>query len=103
MNTLNNRLTFGLYDKIIAEAHNKLGLIYEQEGKFADAIYEYSKALELRPKFAEAYYGRGLSYFLLNDYEKAWEDVQLARLLGFNNGKNRCSALPKAVSSFNYS
>jgi len=49
----------------------------------AQAIVEYSKAIEICPVMAEAYYSRGIAYYKLNDPIKAMADVNKAGELGF--------------------
>ena len=41
---------------------------------YGEAIRSYTKAIELNPKFAEAYYGRGSAAAMLNAYDKALAD-----------------------------
>ncbi len=45
---------------------------YKQED--AKAIKDYSKAIELQPKFSRAYLNRALSYSFLKEYDKAIAD-----------------------------
>lgn len=54
-----------------AQEHVDAGHSYYAQKQWDMAIDEYTKAIELRPKFAEAYWGRGLSYFYKEDYDKA--------------------------------
>lgn len=37
----------------------------------------------IAPNDAEAYYNRGVVYYLKKEYDKAWEDVYKAQSLGF--------------------
>jgi tetratricopeptide (TPR) repeat protein len=46
--------------------------------EYAEAIVNYTKAIKLEPKFAEAYYGRGLTYFLLKQNKEALADFDRA-------------------------
>jgi len=60
-----------------------------ERGKFDNAIKEYDKALKIAPKYAEAYYRRGLAYYKLSsavftgkkNYEKAKSDFKEATIL----------------------
>jgi tetratricopeptide (TPR) repeat protein len=53
------------------------------KGQYDQAITDYNKAIEIDPRFATAYYNRGRSYYLKNEYEKSWEDVNKAQELGY--------------------
>lgn len=63
-----------------AEAYYNGGIAYYEEGQNDLAISDWSKAIEINPKFAEAYYNRGLAYYLkgepvlaISDFNKAIE------------------------------
>ncbi|NPV38730.1 hypothetical protein BREVNS_1902 [Brevinematales bacterium NS] len=58
------------------------------------AVWCYSKAIEIDPKFYVAYFGRGYIYFNLGYYEKALEDYSLAISL---NPKNAVAYNNRAV------
>lgn len=45
-----------------AEQHYKKGISYGNRGQMEKAIEEYTKAIELNPEYAEAYYHRGQAY-----------------------------------------
>jgi Flp pilus assembly protein TadD len=47
------------------------------------AVSDYNKALEINPNDAEAYYNRGIAYDNKKEYEKSWEDVNMAHALGY--------------------
>lgn len=53
------------------EAHNNLGDIYENLGKYKKAIQEYQMAIKLAPNFAIPYYGIGDIYFKNSMYKEA--------------------------------
>jgi len=57
-----------------AEQHNKRAQEFEQSGSFGMAIEEYSRAIQLRPQFTEAYYGRGWAYETTGAHEQAIMD-----------------------------
>jgi len=42
------------------------GLAYAGEGDFANAVLEYNQAVQLKPRFTEAYYYRGVAYLYLS-------------------------------------
>jgi len=47
------------------------------------AISDYTKALEVNPNYALAYYNRGRSYYYKKEYDKSWEDIKKAQDLGW--------------------
>ncbi len=64
-----------------AKQHYNKGVEYGQQGRFDDAIAEYSKAIELDPNFAEAYSNRGNAYRALGEIQRAIADYAEAILL----------------------
>ena len=46
-----------------AERHRQAGASHFVKGDYAGAIKEFSKAIEIYPNFARAYYNRGQSYY----------------------------------------
>ena len=60
--------------------------VYQQQGKFDDALKGYSKAIELDPTNAERYYARSLFYYYSKqDLEKALDDNSKSIELDPNN------------------
>ena len=53
-------------------------------GKLPEAFDDYSKAIELWPSFAEAYYNRGLVQIYMKDTRKGCLDLSKAGELGLN-------------------
>lgn len=60
---------------------------YHYQGLYYSAIDEYTKMIEVNSNNHVGYYNRGLSYFYLKEYEKAFEDFKTADHLKqkFNN------------------
>ena len=56
--------------------------------KFKDAIDEYTKALNIEPHLAEAYYNRALILLYLKQNEKACKDLSKAGEMGVNDAYN---------------
>jgi tetratricopeptide (TPR) repeat protein len=54
--------------------HLKNGDNYSDQQKWVEAIAEYTKAIEVAPKLAEAYNNRASAYTEKGDYEKAIAD-----------------------------
>ncbi len=50
---------------------------YRDKGKFREAIIQYSNAIQVDPRFAEAHYQLGETYLKLKDYNRAF--VELSR------------------------
>jgi tetratricopeptide (TPR) repeat protein len=57
-----------------AWAHSGRGRAETENGKYADAIRDFSEALRLYPKGKEAYWGRAYAYQLNGDLDKALSD-----------------------------
>lgn len=72
------------YYKILAineyrEPYFNLGFIHQEYLKVYDvAIDNYTKAIEIEPRYLEAYYNRGLCYEQLDELKKAEEDLRYA-------------------------
>jgi len=54
-----------------ARIHNNLGKLYNDIGKYEEAIDLLKKSLELKPNYAEAYNNLGVSYIYTGKYEEA--------------------------------
>jgi tetratricopeptide (TPR) repeat protein len=76
------------FKKVIAlspqdsKPHFNLGISYGELGKYEDAISYLDKALELCPENGLYLYGRGRTYLLSGDKNKAIEDFKHAAVLG---------------------
>lgn len=55
-----------------------LGVRYLSEGNYEEAILAFSAAIEIDPKQAPAYVGRGDAYFAMGDYFNAEKDYNCA-------------------------
>ena len=53
-------------------------------------------ALEINPKFAYAYYNRGIAYYFKKEYDKSWENVKKAQELGYKIQSKFIEDLSKA-------
>ena len=60
------------------------GRTYEEMGQYDKAIFDYTKSINLNPKSATGshYLHRGISYFYVKKYDKAWDDIHKAKSLG---------------------
>jgi len=58
------------------------GTAYSKLGNYNQAITDYDKAIELNPKYGDAYYNRGNAYCRLGNSTYANEDWNMAAKLG---------------------
>ena len=61
-----------------ATAYYNQGRAYGQKGQYDQAISDYSKAIEIDPKFATAYNNRGIAYRQKGQYDQAISDYNKA-------------------------
>lgn len=47
------------------------GSVYRLLKKYNEAIADYTKAVEINPRFADAYFYRGIIYYVLKKYDEA--------------------------------
>jgi superkiller protein 3 len=59
-----------------AEDHYYAGVDFFGEGKLDEAIAEYSRALELDPKFSDALHGLAQAYHARGDFDRSIEVAQ---------------------------
>ena len=64
-------------DPSLAEAHLQLGNLYSEQGKYADSIPEYQRALGLNSDLADAHYRLGQAYVHSGDKQRAQEQFQV--------------------------
>jgi tetratricopeptide (TPR) repeat protein len=58
--------------------HNNLGDVYGRRGDLEKSAYEFKKAIELRPNYADAYHNLGNTYRQMGKIEQALENYQKA-------------------------
>ncbi len=56
---------------------------YGAVGDYDKAVTDYTEAIRLNPKYAEAYYGRGWAYSKKGETAKAEDDFAQAKKLGY--------------------
>ena len=61
-----------------AEGFNRRGNQYSRNGAYEPAIADYTRALELDPALADAWFNRGCSYYELGLYGQAIADLTRA-------------------------
>ncbi len=62
----------------MAYAHYDLGNVLLYEGNYAQAAMAYTRALELEPRFPDAYYNRGVCYLQMGQRERGIADLSQA-------------------------
>jgi tetratricopeptide (TPR) repeat protein len=66
-----------------AASFNARGYAYLRSRAYASALNDFSKAIEIRPLYANAYWNRGVAKRLQGDEQGATEDARKARSLGW--------------------
>ncbi len=64
--------------------HNNLGDVYGRRGDKQRALKEFSRAIELKPNYADAYHNLGNTYREMGNLEKAMESYLMAARLNPN-------------------
>ena len=59
-------------------AYYNRGVTYKSKGQYDQAISDFTKALEIIPRFAEAYNNRGNAYAMKGQYDQAISDFTKA-------------------------
>ena len=65
-----------------ASTYNKRGAAKDDLKDYNGAISDYTKAIEINPNYANAYYNRGISKYYSNDYYGACIDAKKVQDLG---------------------
>ena len=80
--TCQSALSEALSNKDLAATHVNLGVLLMRKGDYAEAQTQYARAIELRPKLAEAYINHAASLVYTGDYNEAITAVDTAINLG---------------------
>jgi len=67
--------TMGSYGSAVAFYNS--GNAYFHQGQFEQAIAKYNKALEINPRYANAYIYRGAAYDIKGQYDQAIANINL--------------------------
>ena len=70
----------------ITDAYYNRGSAYGNQGNYAAAIADFTKAIQINPQDANAYINRGLAYCNSGHKSLARDDVQKAAELGYKGG-----------------
>jgi tetratricopeptide (TPR) repeat protein len=68
----------GVHRQIDAEPYVKRGLAYHEKDQYDKAVADYSKAIEICPRYAGAYRNRGVAYHNKRQYDEAIADYSKA-------------------------
>lgn len=71
-------------EKKSAETYYNRGLAHSKKGELELAIAAYTKAIELKSDYADAYYCRSKVWLRLGEEEKAKSDMKIASNIGIN-------------------
>jgi len=97
-------------DGFLAEIYTNRGNVYGKLGQHTQALSNFTKAIDLNPKYAEAYYNRGTTYANLGGTPQALSDLTQAIDLNpklaqaYNNRGlvySKLNKLPQAISDYN--
>jgi len=59
-----------------AAAHFKLAEALTEVGRIREANMNYSKAIQIEPRFAQAFYRRGMNYYIYGELDEAQRNFQ---------------------------
>ncbi len=68
-------------DPHLYEPHFQLGVLYEEQKRYSDAVVEYKKTVELRPDFSKAHYRLARTYGIVGKQKLAHEELGIFRRL----------------------
>ena len=81
------------HDPNLAEAHNTLGTIYLKQQRFAESAESFERAIQLRPRYSEAYANAALASAGKGEFDEA--AVQLEK--GLANDRDGFFDGPRSV------
>jgi len=64
--------------ELIADIYHSIGWRLHEQGKLEEAIQNYGKAIWLNPKYAKAYFNRGIALSMLGRDEEARQDFEFS-------------------------
>ncbi len=63
-------------DRHNTEAHDDIGVIYANRQNFKQAMFHFSRAIEIDPVYQKAYHNRALALFLMGNTVLALSDIE---------------------------
>ena len=88
--------TAGVIKETDSDALLNQGIALLKKGRYDLSINYFNKAIEINPRFAEAYNNRAFVNFYKRDFEMAWDDVYKALNLGYKVHPGFLNALRQA-------
>ena len=73
-----------MLNSTVVQSYNNRGVAQYKNGDYDRAIVDYTKAIELKPDFAEAYYNRAEAWLHLGEWENARSNLTAAVAMGVN-------------------
>ncbi len=80
-------------DKKEVDGYFKRGVEKNEAGNYKEAVQDYTKAIELDPKYAKPYYFRGLCKIKLGEKESGCLDLSKAGELGYDDAYDKIKEL----------
>ena len=62
--------------------YNNRGIAYQAKGDLDQAIQDYNQAIKLNPNYCQAYFNRAMALLLIQEWEKAKEELTIVRNMG---------------------
>jgi tetratricopeptide (TPR) repeat protein len=95
ISTVLDRAIADLYDAVALDetsmtAHTSLGGALLLKGQHSDALFHFTRAIQINPKSAAGYHGRCQTHLRMNDFENALADAKAAAELNSDMGGNPC-------------
>jgi tetratricopeptide (TPR) repeat protein len=84
-----------------AKIFNDRGMAYTAQGETTKAIADYTKSIEISPRYKLPYKNRAVVYFLSGEYEKSRQDMKKAKSLGATIHPEFTKELNKALKKTN--
>lgn len=81
------------------EAYYNRGVAYTKKGNHIRAIEDFTRVTEFWPGYAAAYANRATEYYGVQQYDKAWADVNACRQLGGTISPSLLKNLTKATGA----
>ena len=66
---------------LYAEAHNNLGAISFNQGKYQEAIRQYNEAIRINPNYAAAHHNLGNAYLMIGNRALAMKEYEILKAI----------------------
>jgi len=71
------------------EVYWKRGNEYREKGQYDKAILDYNKAIEINPKYVDAYKERGIAYGRKGQYDLAFKEMRIGNRLSSSQKRKK--------------